>query len=84
MRGAATARRAQNGMTGRTSRDGCATVWCTRFTAWITSSIPSSAIVPPVLVLRSKRGKLLLETSRRMRCPVRKTFAVATRSTRSS
>jgi len=45
--------------------------------AW---SADSLAITPPVLVLRSKRGKLLLETSSRIRCPGRKTFDVTDRS----
>jgi hypothetical protein len=70
-------------MTGRISWLGqlgpCSTwLWSPgRLVAW---SAGSSAITPPVLVLRSKRGKLLLETSSRIRCPGRKTFDVTDRS----
>ena len=40
----------------------------------------SAAMTPPVLVLRSKRGKLLLETSSRTLCPALNTLLVAHRS----
>jgi histidinol phosphatase-like PHP family hydrolase len=40
----------------------------------------ASVTLPPVLVLRSKRGKLLEETSSRMRCPGWNTLEVTDRS----
>jgi hypothetical protein len=43
-------------------------------------SSASSAIRFPVLVFRSKRGKLLLDTSTLIRCPALKTLLVAHRS----
>ena len=58
--------------------EGCAAEWCTVCRA--ETNEPSSPIVPPVFILRSKRGKLLEEISTRMLCPFLKTLAVAQRS----
>src|SRR5690349_11834577 len=70
--------RQEAGMTGKTRRDGYADEWkivCKALT--ISGERPGSS---PVFGLRSKRGKLLEETSRRMRCPARKVLLVAQRS----
>src|SRR5580658_5325830 len=45
-------------------------------TCWAFFSVVSSANARPVFGLRSKRGKLLLEISRRIECPARKALLV--------
>src|SRR5215469_18264398 len=66
------------GTTGSISAEGWVLSWKMVFVAvtHVAECAPSS----PVLRLRSKRGKLLLETSSRSRWPVRKTLLVAQRS----
>ena len=50
--------------------DGYCFEWCTTLRA--TTPFDSSKLFPPVFRLRSKRGKLLLDTSMRSRCPAAK------------
>ena len=69
---------ASGGTTGRISRDGCAASCRMVCSAFCTAA--SSPKTPPVFGLRSKRGKLLLDTSSRMRWPALKRFDVAPRS----
>ena len=52
------------GTTGSSSRDGCD--WSCRIVCVALTTVASRPKTPPVLGLRSKRGKLLLETSRRI------------------
>ncbi len=54
-----------HGMIGSTRRDGLPAPWCTACVA--ASDVVSVAIRRPVFGLMSNRGKLLLETSRRIR-----------------
>ena len=53
--------------------------WKMRLTAGWDWSALSLMMLPPVLLLRSNFGKLLLATSSLMRCPGRNTLAVAHR-----
>ena len=66
---AAACRAGRRGTTGRISRDGCCA--SCRIACAARRTAPSSPNTPPVLGLRSKRGKLLLEISSRMRWPAR-------------
>src|SRR5262249_26543785 len=72
-------RRYDYSRTGSISAEGrvrsCQTV-CAAFSSLV--SVPRG---PPVFGFRSKRGKLLLETSRRMRWPFKKTLLVTPAST---
>src|SRR5713226_2990364 len=61
------------------SAEGCALSWKIMFVAF--TMRVARACSSPVFRLRSKRGKLLLETSSRSLCPARKTLLVAHRST---
>src|SRR5260370_25127827 len=63
-----------SGTTGSSTCDGSALPWYTVCSAGFRTVSSTSA--RPVLGLRSKRGKLLLEISRRMRWPGRKTLLV--------
>ncbi len=66
--------RRRAGASGSTMCDGYAALW------WIVlSAVTTRRFLPsgsPVFGLASKRGKLLLEMSTRMRCPFLNTFAV--------
>ena len=65
---------ASYGITISTRQDGCATSW---YTVWLAfTSFPACSTALPVFELRSKRGKLLLEISRRIRWPFRNTLPV--------
>src|SRR5450631_4525204 len=69
---------ANYGTTGRTRAEGCAA--SCRMVLVALAHLAEVAAGSPVFRLRSKRGKLLLEISRRRRCPARKTLLVAQRS----
>src|SRR5258708_27497340 len=71
-------------MMGKIRCEGCEASWEIRLTACTKSFSVSVSMTPPVLVLRSKRGKFELEISRRIRCPALNRFAVAHRSRCSS
>ena len=66
------------GTTGRISAEGCAASWYT--VCWALTRRVDADRGSPVFGLRSKRGKLLLETYRRRRWPALKTLLVAQRS----
>src|SRR5580692_4085720 len=68
-----------HGITGSISAEGCCTSW--RIVLVAATEVRPNLISSPVLRLRSKRGKLLLEISRRSEWPRRKTLLVAHRST---
>jgi len=66
------------GTMGRIRVLGWAASWYTVFVALVKVTSVDAGL--PVLRLRSKRGKLLEETSRRMMWPLRKTLLVDQRS----
>ena len=69
-------------MTGSVSRDGRLASWYTVWSATLISvSKPGRA---PVFMFRSKRGKLLLDISSRMRCPALNRLLVSHMSTSNS
>ena len=63
---------------GRVTKEGC---WAScRIVCNATLKLASWAMILPALVLRSKRGELLLEISSRILCPALKTLLVTHRS----
>src|ERR1043166_6553569 len=64
-----------DGMMGSTSVEGCCA--SCRIVLVAETKLWANFISSPVFRLRSKRGKLLLEISRRNVCPFRKTLLVA-------
>ena len=66
------------GMRGRVTWEGYSASW--KIVCRAGTSRVSDPMGPPVLALRSNRGKLLLETSSRIRCPFLNTLLVAQRS----
>ena len=78
-RGRTLSRLAGQGTTGSIRAEGWVLSWKMVFVA--VTHLAEFDAGSPVFRLRSKRGKLLLETSRRMMWPFRKTLLVAHRST---
>jgi hypothetical protein len=66
------------GMIGRMRREGYSRLCLT--VCFAEMKFTSDAILFPVFGLRSKRGKLLLEISSLMRCPVKNTMLVGRES----